>query len=1233
MTKYSKSVVIIGNGPSLRGFEWSSLDNVDTLGMNAAYRFWEKIDWYPDHYACIDDQLIETHHDAIYCLVKEKVVKTAFVLTKILDYHPDLLELDNVYYLESFHGVRWQRCQDSHKIPRIQAKEFKESDPSKVTTGGYSIRFAAFLGYIEITTLGIDLKYKEIIPEAKQSGDIKLEIVETPQQNPNYFFDDYQRKGDKYNVPNPSVHKGNLHVRSLELVANDLVEFNWNARVRNSNKSSVIYEKQIFRFVDIHTFTGTANLLSAVVIPATVREVEDIKKGFRLWDQPKFAPVVGTLNQEKPKLIVCFPTEASAEIKRDLVNSFENTQFAKRSFSSIEIRNANVAEEDNYYQRDYTQAVSGKGYKAGPNEQFFGSMKALSDLPGFVFYMETDCFPLTQGWVNALCEPIKSDTESWVIGCCYRGIDKISPRYFLHINGNALYRVGDPAFQSFLKEVWQPLLHEKISSENSTLAYDCFLSYMFTASVPGSEDPNWSLFQRFSSKFRFTDLIQNISAKKDLAEDPEKALSQIYQTSPQTAFLHGRHFFDVIAKGKVEKLQQPESQSKSGISIATQPQSEGKAYPRLLMIDSTALGHASATGHLKQVFLGDWPKDAFLQVWTNAGNTPPSLHTIEVGESIDNSRLTKFGLESVISECILFAPDVIYFRPVDTPILFELMEKIVQVLEVPLVVHMMDDWPERLRRASAPEYVSLSTALQKMVDKAAGHLSICDAMSVAYKERYGKDWLPIANGIEPRDFRAKDWDRREPVSAAHPFTIRYMGALAEDMTYGSVKDVALAVSSLQSEYDVRFEIYTMNWCRPKADSELGTLPGVFINDALTPEPYRKSLCEADTTVIAYNFDEASIAYVGLSLANKMPECFASGAPLLAYGHPQIATIDYLKKTGCAQVVDRRDLNTLRAAIIELVTQPAYCKQLSLAAREYAAQRLSKSIVEEKFRSVIAAAAATRQKADSNVLVGPFRRKDAAHYDETDCIAEVFLKTLSGKLMIDVGAHHGWALSPFLDKDWNIFAFEPDEKNRAKLLERLRNHQNRDLVSLDTRCVSNKSQSGISFYRSEQSTGISGLSAFHESHVEAQRVDTVALTEFFEGKELPQVDFLKIDTEGHDLFVLQGFPWERVRPAVIECEFEDTKTVPLGYTFHELAQFLIDQGYTVYVSEWHPIVRYGIRHDWRSLAQYPCDLSDKKGWGNLLAFRDPVDHKALIGAVKAVLTIGKKQTQTNASCFE
>lgn len=272
----------------------------------------------------------------------------------------------------------------------------------------------------------------------------------------------------------------------------------------------------------------------------------------------------------------------------------------------------------------------------------------------------------------------------------------------------------------------------------------------------------------------------------------------------------------------------------------------------------------------------------------------------------------------------------------------------------------------------------------------------------------------------------------------------------------------------------------------------------------------------------------------------------------------------------------------------------------------------------------------RNHMDIDIMDCAFDRTANVHWDETNAIAKLFSRCLKGKTMLDVGGHHGSALMPFLNKDWRIFVFEPDEKNRAKLLENLARHKNKELVTLDTRCVSNKSQKRVCFYRSEQSTGISGLSAFHESHFEAQRVDTMTLTEFFSEKSLPMVDFLKIDTEGHDLFVLQGFPWDRGKPKVIECEFEDTKTIPLGYTFHDIAKYLINKGYTVYVSEWHPIVRYGIQHHWNRLMPYPCELADSKSWGNLLAFRDPIDEKDLVSAVNKVLKFGSDNKTKAAS---
>jgi hypothetical protein len=65
----------------------------------------------------------------------------------------------------------------------------------------------------------------------------------------------------------------------------------------------------------------------------------------------------------------------------------------------------------------------------------------------------------------------------------------------------------------------------------------------------------------------------------------------------------------------------------------------------------------------------------------------------------------------------------------------------------------------------------------------------------------------------------------------------------------------------------------------------------------------------------------------------------------------------------------------------------------------------------------------------------------------------------------------------------------------------------------------------------------------------------------------------------------------------------------------MATFLVDRGYSVYVSEWHPIERYGARHSFRRLQQYPCSIPSNS-WGNLLAFRTNPEQAALKRATRA-----------------
>jgi FkbM family methyltransferase len=203
------------------------------------------------------------------------------------------------------------------------------------------------------------------------------------------------------------------------------------------------------------------------------------------------------------------------------------------------------------------------------------------------------------------------------------------------------------------------------------------------------------------------------------------------------------------------------------------------------------------------------------------------------------------------------------------------------------------------------------------------------------------------------------------------------------------------------------------------------------------------------------------------------------------------------------------------------------------------------------------------------------------------------------VLIDVGAHTGSFLDSFLWGDWLIYAFEPDT-NHVKIRE-LTMLSELDNVFYFTKACSNISGEVLPFYASDESTGISSLHAFHPTHKKIGEVETITLSEFIQNENIEDVRILKIDTEGHDLFVLKGFPWEYMKPSIIFCEFEDHKTLDLGYDFKQFGDYLLSKGYRVFVSEWYPVVKYGNNHIWRKIKSYPCELEDSLATGNFICF--------------------------------
>lgn len=130
--------------------------------------------------------------------------------------------------------------------------------------------------------------------------------------------------------------------------------------------------------------------------------------------------------------------------------------------------------------------------------------------------------------------------------------------------------------------------------------------------------------------------------------------------------------------------------------------------------------------------------------------------------------------------------------------------------------------------------------------------------------------------------------------------------------------------------------------------------------------------------------------------------------------------------------------------------------------------------------------------------------------------ENFLKS-KRPVIVDVGGHIGTfaLLTKSLNKNAKIYAIEP-EPNNYSLLKKNISANNFSAVKIIEQAVSNKS--GDTHIKSE-----SGLMNYASVDIKnGHKVKTTTLDKLIDKNSITEIDILKIDCEGSELKVLQGF---------------------------------------------------------------------------------------------------------------
>jgi hypothetical protein len=152
------------------------------------------------------------------------------------------------------------------------------------------------------------------------------------------------------------------------------------------------------------------------------------------------------------------------------------------------------------------------GNKSGPNLQWFQILEAVAvgQRAEWLLLLEADTRPVGNRALESIRRLISQHSEAWVIGAHPHpsAVKQLDPRLREHLNGVALYHVGDQQFIHFLREVWLPSLLS-IVQDNPSMAFDCLSSPGLWADLPEDVAAAW---RRERDRFVPTDTIVNASS-------------------------------------------------------------------------------------------------------------------------------------------------------------------------------------------------------------------------------------------------------------------------------------------------------------------------------------------------------------------------------------------------------------------------------------------------------------------------------------------------------------------------------------------------------------------------------------------------------------------------------------------------------------------------------------------------------------------------------------------------
>lgn len=352
-------------------------------------------------------------------------------------------------------------------------------------------------------------------------------------------------------------------------------------------------------------------------------------------------------------------------------------------------------------------------------------------------------------------------------------------------------------------------------------------------------------------------------------------------------------------------------------------------YPRVLIVNAQSIYKKNATGITLQSIWSEWDADCLLEIYSDPMVMDESNHKFKsycispnnvirlargrVAQSINSnikatntqqrsnnkikSYLRQFAVceldslavkldESTLEAIRVFQPQAIDTLGASVSIL-RLVNKLSVQLNIPVIMHFMDNWAEHIQWEDNPLLSLYKSSLKKKmlacIKRCKLVVTISSSMAEAYHEKFQKETLVLMNTVDISRFKGLT---SKDTGVIH---FVYAGGLHLDR-WKALREIALSIQ--QTNGKGILDIFTSKDNIELYRSGFETLPVAFY-EAVPHERIDEVYQKADVLVHTEIESENLKGFFKYSISTKIPEYLATGKPILFYGPRDMKLFEYL----------------------------------------------------------------------------------------------------------------------------------------------------------------------------------------------------------------------------------------------------------------------------------------------------------------------------------------------------